>query len=100
MNGVGIHPEFRRKGLGRLLMTASLVRAARNKIAAVILEVDIENHRAIASTSNLDSRREEGQSVMFGMATRDQISSRDLLYSKCHNQQAQGYRDHLKMGIC
>jgi ribosomal protein S18 acetylase RimI-like enzyme len=60
VNGVGIHPEFRRRGLGRLLMTASLVRAARNKMMNVILEVDIENHRAIALYEHLGFKKRRG----------------------------------------
>ncbi len=47
VNGVGIHPDFRRRGLGKLMMTASLVRAAKNGMKNLILEVDIDNHRAI-----------------------------------------------------
>ena len=54
------NPEFRRRGLGRSLMTASLVRAARNKMATVILEVDIENHRAIALYERLGFAKRRG----------------------------------------
>ena len=57
MNGVGIHPEFRRRGLGKALMSASLVRAAENKMDKVILEVDIENHRAIGLYEQLGFRK-------------------------------------------
>jgi ribosomal protein S18 acetylase RimI-like enzyme len=60
VNGVGIHPEFRRRGLAKVLMTASLVRAARNKMANVILEVDIENHQAIALYEQLGFKRRDG----------------------------------------
>jgi len=60
VNGVGIHPDFRRRGLAKLLMTASLVRAARNKMATVILEVDIENERAIALYEQLGFRKRRG----------------------------------------
>lgn len=48
INGVGIHPEFRRRGLARLLMISSIVRATQNGMKDLILEVDIKNHRAIA----------------------------------------------------
>ena len=48
INGVGIHPDFRRRGLARLLMTASMVRAAKNGMKNLILEVDIVNRQAIA----------------------------------------------------
>ncbi|TFG30132.1 GNAT family N-acetyltransferase [Candidatus Thorarchaeota archaeon] len=47
VNGVGIHPDFRRRGLGKILMMASLVRAAKNGMKNLVLEVDIDNHRAI-----------------------------------------------------
>jgi ribosomal protein S18 acetylase RimI-like enzyme len=45
---------------GKALMTASLVRAAQNKMATVILEVDIENHRAIALYEQLGFRKRRG----------------------------------------
>jgi ribosomal protein S18 acetylase RimI-like enzyme len=57
VNGVGIRPEFRRRGLAKMLMTASLVRAARNRMENVILEVDIENHQAIALYEQLGFRK-------------------------------------------
>lgn len=60
VNGVGVHPEFRRRGLGRMLMTASLVRAAQNGMKRVILEVDIENHRAIGLYQQLGFRKIRG----------------------------------------
>ena len=60
VNGVGIHPDFRRKGLGRLLMTASLVRAAQNGMKELILEVDITNHRAIALYEQLGFKGKKG----------------------------------------
>jgi ribosomal protein S18 acetylase RimI-like enzyme len=60
VNGVGIHPEFRRRGLAKLLMTASLFRAARNKMMAVILEVDVENKDAIALYEQLGFRKRRG----------------------------------------
>ncbi|MHA2027140.1 MAG: GNAT family N-acetyltransferase [Candidatus Thorarchaeota archaeon] len=48
VNGIGIHPDYRRRGLARKLMTASLVRARENEMENVVLEVDIENRQAIA----------------------------------------------------
>ena len=60
VNGVGLRPEFRRRELGRLLMTASIVRAARNSMATVILEVDIENYRAIALYGQLGFVKRRG----------------------------------------
>ena len=60
VNGVGIHPDFRRRGLGRALMTASLVRAAKNKMKRIILEVDIENHRAIGLYVQLGFKKVRG----------------------------------------
>lgn len=60
VNGIGIHPDFRRKGLARKLMTASLVRATQNKMENVILEVDIENRQAIALYEQLGFKKRRG----------------------------------------
>ncbi|MFW9844505.1 MAG: GNAT family N-acetyltransferase [Candidatus Thorarchaeota archaeon] len=60
VNGVGIHPDFRRRGLGRLLMTSSLVRAAENGMKDLILEVDITNTQAIALYEQLGFRKTKG----------------------------------------
>ena len=60
VNGVGIHPDFRRRGLARLLMTSSLVRAAENGMKDLILEVDIENRRAIALYEQLGFKQTKG----------------------------------------
>lgn len=48
VNGVGILPDYRRKGLARRLTTASVFRAAKNGMKNLVLEVDIENRHAIA----------------------------------------------------
>jgi len=60
VNGIGIHPDFRRRGLGRLLMISSIVRAAQNGMKDLILEVDIENHRAIALYEQLGFKKTKG----------------------------------------
>jgi ribosomal protein S18 acetylase RimI-like enzyme len=60
VNGVGIHPDFRRRGLGRLLMTASIVRAAENGMNDLILEVDITNKQAIALYEQLGFKQDKG----------------------------------------
>ena len=60
VNGVGIHPDYRRRGLGRLLMTSSIVRAAENGMKDLILEVDIDNHRAIALYEQLGFKKDKG----------------------------------------
>lgn len=60
VNGVGIHPDFRRRGLGRLLMTSSLVRAAENGMKDLILEVDITNKQAIALYEQLGFKKTKG----------------------------------------
>jgi ribosomal protein S18 acetylase RimI-like enzyme len=60
VNGVGVHPDFRKRGLAKMLMTASLVRAAQNKMERVILEVDIENRQAIALYEKLGFRKTRG----------------------------------------
>jgi ribosomal protein S18 acetylase RimI-like enzyme len=60
VNGIGIHPNYRRKGLAKKLMTASLVRAAENKMENVVLEVDIENKQAIALYEQLGFKSRRG----------------------------------------
>ena len=60
VNGVGIHPDFRRRGLGRLLMTSSIVRAAKNGMKDLILEVDITNKQAIALYEQLGFKQNKG----------------------------------------
>jgi ribosomal protein S18 acetylase RimI-like enzyme len=60
VNGVGIHPDFRRRGLARMLMTVSVVRAAQNGMSNLILEVDIENYRAIKLYESLGFRKVRG----------------------------------------
>jgi ribosomal protein S18 acetylase RimI-like enzyme len=60
VNGVGIHPDYRRKGLGKLLMTSSIVRAAENGMKDLILEVDIDNQRAIALYEQLGFKKDKG----------------------------------------
>ncbi|MGY5872909.1 MAG: GNAT family N-acetyltransferase [Candidatus Thorarchaeota archaeon] len=60
VNGVGTHPDFRRRGLARLLMTSSIVRAAENGMKDLILEVDIKNHRAITLYEQLGFIQNKG----------------------------------------
>ena len=60
VNGVGIHPEFRRKGLAKKLMTASIVRARSNGMTNLVLEVDIENKQAIALYEKLGFKHVRG----------------------------------------
>jgi ribosomal protein S18 acetylase RimI-like enzyme len=60
INGVGIHPDFRRRGLARLLMTASMVRAAKNGMKHLVLEVDTVNHQAIALYEKLGFVKRRG----------------------------------------
>jgi ribosomal protein S18 acetylase RimI-like enzyme len=60
VNGIGIHPDYRRKGLAKTLMTASLVRAAKNGMENLVLEVDIENDGAIALYESLGFEQRRG----------------------------------------
>ena len=60
VNGVGTHPDFRRRGLARLLMTSSMVRAAQNGMKDLILEVDITNRQAIALYEQLGFKKMKG----------------------------------------
>jgi ribosomal protein S18 acetylase RimI-like enzyme len=60
VNGIGTHPDFRRRGLAKLLMTASLVRAARNGMKKLVLEVDINNKQAIGLYEKLGFEKKRG----------------------------------------
>ena len=60
VNGIGIHPDFRGRGLARLLMTSSLVHAAQNGMKDLILEVDIENTQAIALYKKIGFEKKRG----------------------------------------
>jgi ribosomal protein S18 acetylase RimI-like enzyme len=60
VNGIGIHPNYRRRGLGRMLMTESLVRAAGNGMENMVLEVDVENGGAIALYESLCFKKRKG----------------------------------------
>lgn len=46
-NGIGIHPDFRGKGLGKKMVLTSMKRAVDSGVGKLILEVDIENEVAI-----------------------------------------------------
>lgn len=60
VNGVGVHPDFRRRGLAKKLMTASIVRAGQNNMTNLVLEVDIDNKGAIALYEKLGFRHVRG----------------------------------------
>lgn len=60
VNGVGIHPDFRKRGLAKKLMTASIVRAGQNGMSNLVLEVDIENKQAIALYEKLGFKHVRG----------------------------------------
>ena len=60
VNGIGTHPDYRRKGLAKMLMTASIVRAAKNGLKNLVLEVDIENRQAIALYEKLGFKHVRG----------------------------------------
>jgi ribosomal protein S18 acetylase RimI-like enzyme len=60
VNGVGTHPDFRRQGLGKLLMITSMVRARENGMKDLFLEVDIDNERAIALYERLGFTKRRG----------------------------------------
>ncbi|MHA2084819.1 MAG: GNAT family N-acetyltransferase [Candidatus Thorarchaeota archaeon] len=47
VNGYGIDPDYRRRGLGRALMKMSLSGASKRGLSEVILEVDVDNKQAL-----------------------------------------------------
>ena len=60
VNGIGTHPDYRRRGLAKMLMAASIVRAAQNDMKNLVLEVDIENRHAIALYEKLGFKKVRG----------------------------------------
>jgi len=60
INGIGIHPDFRRRGLGKALMLSSMKRAAKNGMKTMILEVDIDNYRAINLYRRVGFKKTQG----------------------------------------
>jgi len=64
INGFGIHPDFRRRGLGRALMLSSMQKAAENGMKTMILEGDIDNYRALNLYRSVGFRKIQG-SVNF-----------------------------------
>jgi ribosomal protein S18 acetylase RimI-like enzyme len=60
VNGIGVHPDFRRRGLAKRLMMASIFRAAQNGMANLVLEVDIENKQAIGLYEQLGFKHVRG----------------------------------------
>ena len=64
INGIGIHPDFRRRGLGKALMLSSMKKAAKNGMKTMILEVDIDNYRALNLYKSVGFKKIEG-SVNF-----------------------------------
>ncbi len=60
IHGVGVHPDFRRRGLGKALMQSSMQKAARNGMKTLILEVDNENTRAVNLYRRVGFKRTQG----------------------------------------
>ncbi len=60
VNGIGIHPDFRRRGLGRALMLSSMKRAAKNGMKTMILEVDVDNYRAMGLYQSVGFKKIQG----------------------------------------
>jgi ribosomal protein S18 acetylase RimI-like enzyme/predicted GNAT family acetyltransferase len=60
INGVGIHPDFRRRGLGKALMLSSMKRAAKNGMETMILEADVDNYRALNLYRRVGFKKKQG----------------------------------------
>ena len=60
INGIGIHPNYRRRGLGKTLMLSSMKRAAKNGMKTLILEVDIDNYGAINLYRRVGFKKTQG----------------------------------------
>ena len=60
VHGVGVIPEYRRKGLAKYLLGSSLRRAAANHHKKMILEVDIDNTAALGLYESLGLKTVKG----------------------------------------
>jgi ribosomal protein S18 acetylase RimI-like enzyme len=60
VHGVGVLPDYRRQGLGTLVLGTSLRRAAQNNRKKMILEVDVENQAAIGLYESLGFKTVKG----------------------------------------
>ncbi|MHA1929691.1 MAG: GNAT family N-acetyltransferase [Candidatus Thorarchaeota archaeon] len=60
INGIGIHPNHRRKGLGKVLLGTSLSNAAKLGLESMILEVDVDNRIAIGLYEHLGFVKKKG----------------------------------------
>ncbi len=59
-NGIGIHPEFRGKGLGKKMILKSMKRSADNGTPKLILEVDINNRVAFNMYEKVGFKQTKG----------------------------------------
>ena len=60
VHGVGILPEYRKRGLGKFVLGTSMLRAAQGNQKKMILEVDVENVSAIRLYESLGFRQVKG----------------------------------------
>jgi ribosomal protein S18 acetylase RimI-like enzyme len=60
INGIGIHPDFRRRGLGKALMLSSMKKAAKNGMETMILEADVDNYRALNLYRRVGFKKTQG----------------------------------------
>jgi ribosomal protein S18 acetylase RimI-like enzyme len=60
VHGVGVLPDYRRQGLGKLVLGTSLRRAAKNDRKKMMLEVDLENQAAMALYRSLGFKTVKG----------------------------------------
>ena len=56
--GMGVHPNYRRQGLGRRLLAACIEKAWHKGLTRIELEARADNHAAIALYEKLGFRRE------------------------------------------
>jgi ribosomal protein S18 acetylase RimI-like enzyme len=60
VNGFGIHPDFRGRGLGKKMLMLSMKLAAENGMPSLILEVEVENLRAYNLYKQVGFRKTHG----------------------------------------
>jgi len=60
VHGVGVVPEYRKGGLGKMILGTSMSRAAENNRKKMVLEVDVDNLAAIRLYESLGFRQVKG----------------------------------------